>query len=73
MFEKFHQFHKTRQGYATLGVVELVLVYLLASIAVDSGSLWAYLAAIVMFVGALVNITAFLDTFGKRGSAKARK
>lgn len=49
-------FHKTRTGYLVFGLVELVLAYLFASLAVNSGSLWQWALAIIFAVGFLQNI-----------------
>ncbi|MGI9028111.1 MAG: hypothetical protein ACR2FM_04735 [Candidatus Saccharimonadales bacterium] len=69
---KLHEFHKTRHGHITFGVAELVLVYIFASIAIDTASMWAYLAAIVLFIGACVNFIKF-DELKTKHPAKAKK
>ena len=74
MFDRLDRFHKTNQGYATFFVLELLAAYLLASAAIDTGSLWIYAAAIVISIGALINLTYLLESLaGKKGRAKSGK
>jgi hypothetical protein len=49
-------FHKSRLGYLVFGLAELGLAYVFASLAIDSGSLWQWLLAIILFIGFLQNI-----------------
>ncbi len=53
--EKLETFHKTRQGYIVFGGIELVLVYILASIAIDTANMFAYAFTIILSVGMLNN------------------
>ena len=53
--QQFHHFHSTRSGFLIMGMVELGLAYLLASLAINSGSLWQYFLTIVLIIGALQN------------------
>jgi hypothetical protein len=55
MFDKLNSFHKTRQGYAVFCALELIVAYIFASIAVDTANMWAYLATIVLSIGAIIN------------------
>jgi len=48
-------FHKTRLGYLVFGLVELGLAYIFASLAINSGDLWQWVLAIILFVGFLQN------------------
>lgn len=50
-FKQLDKFHCTRVGYLVFGLVELGLSYLFASLAVNSGSLWQWTLAVVLFVG----------------------
>lgn len=56
---QLHQFHKTRPGYLAFALVELILLYIFASIAIDTANMWAYLASAVLFIGAVSNIIGF--------------
>lgn len=55
--EDLERFHKTRRGYLVFGFLELALMYLFASIAIDTGSLFAYAAAIILGIGSVLNLT----------------
>lgn len=79
LIDRIHEFHKTKRGYLVFALVEVAAVYVFASIAIDTGSLWAYLAAIAFAIGAILN---FLNLFttpdqppkdqkGKNGGSKA--
>lgn len=66
-------FHKSKRGYLIFGVVELVLAYIFASIAMDTASMWAYLATLILLIGAVLNfINVFTAKYSKRGKADAR-
>ena len=56
MLKDLDDFHKTPTGYITFGIVELLLAYGVGSRALDTGSLWQYALAIILFVGAVQNI-----------------
>ncbi len=47
----FLQWKQTKAGLLVSGTVELVLAYVLASLAIDSGSYWQYGLAIIFFIG----------------------
>jgi F0F1-type ATP synthase membrane subunit a len=49
------KWHKTRVGHLTFGLFELLAVYLFASLAIDSGSLWQYAVTFLLFIGAIQN------------------
>lgn len=51
-----HYWHKTTQGLLCFAVVELLLVYGFASLAIDRGNLWYYLLTLIFLVGALQNL-----------------
>lgn len=57
MFSKIDQFHKTKKGYATFAVIEIILFYGVASLAIDTGSMVVYALGILLIVGIIVNIT----------------
>jgi len=50
------KFHRTRVGYLVFGLVELGLAYLVASLAIDSGSLWEWALAFILLFGCLQNL-----------------
>lgn len=56
MLEQIDKFHKTRTGYVVFGLVELGLAYLLASLAVNSGSLWQWALALILLFGFFQNL-----------------
>jgi len=49
------KFHKTRLGYLVFGLLELGLAYIFATLAIDSGSLWQWVLAIIFLFGFLQN------------------
>jgi hypothetical protein len=53
--EAIDKFHKTRQGHLVFALVELGVAYWIASLAIDTGSLWQYAVAILLLVGAIQN------------------
>jgi hypothetical protein len=50
------KFHRTKRGKFTFGIIELAVAYLAGSLAIDSGNLWQYAAAIIMLVGGANNL-----------------
>jgi uncharacterized membrane protein HdeD (DUF308 family) len=61
--EAIDKWHKTRVGHIFFGAIELGLAYVLASLAINSGSLWEYALAITFIVGGVLN---FIKTFRHR-------
>jgi hypothetical protein len=45
-------FHKTRWGYLVFGLVELAMAYGFIDWALDSGTLWWWIATAVLLLGA---------------------
>jgi len=66
MLQKFDKWHKTRQGLLTFSVIELLLSYIVASLAIDNGSLLFWLIAIVLFAGAVQNFVKFVVASWKK-------
>jgi hypothetical protein len=60
--KQLDSFHKTRTGYLVFGLVELGLSYLFFSLAVNSGSLWEWTLAFVLFVGFAQNLVRLIGT-----------
>lgn len=58
--KQLDKFHKTKAAYAVFALVELALSYLFASLAVDSGNLWQWALAIVLFVGFAQNFVKLI-------------
>jgi hypothetical protein len=61
--KQLDKFHKTRRGFAVFGLVELALGYLFFSLAVNSGSLWQWALAFVLFIGFVQNLAKLIGTF----------
>jgi hypothetical protein len=63
--------HQSALGLLTFGVVELGLAFVLASLAIDRGTLWWYILAIAAFIGALQNFIKLIrKTFYEHKSPK---
>jgi hypothetical protein len=72
--DRIDKFHKTKKGRVTFGVVELLVAYLFISLAIDSGSIWQYIAAIILAIGAVNNLTrAFVSGGAKLNGKKSAK
>jgi hypothetical protein len=50
------KWHHTRTGHLIFGLAELGLAYAFVSLAINSGSLWQYGLAIILFVGSIQNV-----------------
>jgi hypothetical protein len=48
--------HETKTGLLVFGLAELLIAYIFASLAIDSGSLWFYLLTLIFAVGAAQNL-----------------
>lgn len=68
MLQKLNQFHKTTAGYAVFGLIELGLAALLATLAIDSGSLWQWALTVVFALGVVNNIIRLLQKVMDRGN-----
>lgn len=68
--KQLDSFHKTRTGYLVFGLVELGFSYLFFSLAVNSGSLWQWTLAFLLFVGFAQNLVKLCASFvlRKRGT-----
>jgi hypothetical protein len=56
------KWHKTKQGHLVFGLVELLLAYTFASLAIDSGALLEYAVTIIFFVGSIQNFVKVFRT-----------
>jgi hypothetical protein len=55
MIKQLDKWHKTKTGLLVLGAAELLIAYLIASLAINNGNLWYYLLTLVLLVGSLQN------------------
>ena len=68
--DKIDRFHKTRKGRLSFGLAELLVSYLSLSLAINSGSLWQYVAAVILFVGAVNNLVRAFALSGVKTNGK---
>ncbi len=54
------QWHKTVLGLLIFAIIELVLAYGLFLVAVDRGTLWWYVATILLLIGVLQNVSKLI-------------
>ena len=72
--DELERFHKTRRGYITFGVGELLLAYLFASLAIDTASMFAYAAAFILIIGGAINLAKALSyTSGQKSTVTIGK
>lgn len=62
---KIHAWKQTRKGQIITGLTEGLLAYLFASKAIDSGSWWQYLLAVIFIVGTIQNFVRAVTNHGK--------
>lgn len=66
--QKLHVWHQTKVGLVVFGLLELVIAYILGSIAIDTANLWAYAITILLVAGAIHNFVKAVTHKGdKRG------
>ena len=65
------KFHRTNKGKLVFGLIELLLACLLVSQAINSGNLWQYILAVLLFIGGLNNLRH--SVFSRQGKANAKK
>lgn len=73
--QQLASWHKTKLGLLVFGVVELGLAYVIASLAINSGSLWEYALTLILLVGFLQNIVRLIGRLihgSKHQTSKAR-
>ncbi|MEX2014786.1 MAG: hypothetical protein WD885_02520 [Candidatus Saccharimonadales bacterium] len=68
--DQIDRFHKTRKGRITFGLVELLAAYLFISLAIHSGSIWQYIAALILTVGAVNNLIRAFVPVGAKSNGK---
>lgn len=54
--EKLRAFHQTRNGYVAFAVLDIVLLYIVVSSALDTANMWTYLVATILIGGVIFNI-----------------
>ncbi len=54
--DKFHAFHKTKQGYIIFALIEIALLYVVVSVAIDTANMFVYFAGIVLIIAIVFNI-----------------
>jgi len=62
MLRAIDTWHRTRLGYLTFAIAELLASYGFASLSIDRGNLWWYLLTIVFLVGFLRNAVLFFKS-----------
>ena len=70
ILQTIDKWHKTRQGHIVFGLLELGLAYIIASLAIDTGSLLQYAVAIILFAGAIQN---FVSIFRSPKNERTRR
>ncbi|MGI0133763.1 MAG: hypothetical protein ACREBW_02235 [Candidatus Micrarchaeaceae archaeon] len=58
--ERLAIWHQTTWGFLTFGAVELAAVYVVASMAINSGALWQYVLGILLLIGGIRNVVKFI-------------
>ncbi len=73
--KQFDAWHKTKPGLAIFGVLELLLAYIVASRALDTGSWWQYGAAVLLTIGGIQNLVKLIGRFisAKHKTSKAKR
>jgi hypothetical protein len=67
MLQKLDTWHKTKQGLFVFGLIELIAAYILASLAINSGSLLQWGLAIILLLGSLQNGFKLIMRMFKKG------
>ena len=67
MLKQLDAWHKTKIGLLVFAVLELGIVYIFVSLAIDKGNLLYYLLTLVFLFGSLQNLVKFV---GKLVSGK---
>lgn len=69
MLQTIDRWHKTKLGHLLFGLIELVIAYGFASLAIDRGSWWYYALTVIFLFGTVQNFFQLgrLTLGGKRG------
>lgn len=73
MFAKIRQIRSHRMTYVILAALELAAAYACASLAINNGNLWWYLAAFILLLGSLQNLAELTVSFKKKSSRGPRR
>lgn len=63
MFDALDRFHHSKLGYTVFAIIELALAYVFISWAIDDGSWWDYLLALIFTVGFFQNVVKLIGAF----------
>ncbi len=66
MIQKFDAWHKTRQGYLIMALLEAVLALVFMGLAIGRGNILWYLVTLALLIGFLQNFFKFANSFGRR-------
>ncbi|HZL08287.1 MAG TPA: hypothetical protein VFC50_03775 [Candidatus Dormibacteraeota bacterium] len=67
MIKQLDKWHKTKSGLLVFFLVELLIAYGFASLAINRGNLWYYLLTLVFLVGSLQNFFKLIGTIFHHG------
>ena len=67
MLKQLESWHKQKLGLLVFGVVEGILGYVVASLALNSGSLLQWFFAFVLVIGAVQNFVKLAALLAKKG------
>lgn len=62
--------HSTKLGYFGFAFCELILAFIFSTLAVDTGSLWFYILAVILLVGVIQNIVKLIGIIFHVGKSK---
>jgi hypothetical protein len=54
---RLHHWHQAPAGLLAVGLLEAIALYIVASLAIDTGSLWYYGLALVLLAGVVQSIS----------------
>ena len=67
MFKRLDKWHKTSTGLVVFGLVELLLAYGFASMAIDRGDIVYYLLTLFLLIGFLQNLIKLVGKLFNHG------
>ena len=67
MFKRLDKWHKTSTGLVVFGLVELLLAYGFASLAIDRGDIVYYLLTLFLLIGFLQNLIKLIGKLVNNG------
>lgn len=74
MLGKLERFHQTKKGYLFFAALELLLAYVTINGGLESGNLFWYALALVLFIGSLRNLFLLIGKLfnGERKTSRTR-